>query len=291
MDGSKNWDKTQAFAQAAWLAVSKCAGFCLSRNMQMNTSKKSRVGRWLSAVAVATIMGAFSSVAVATVVNVQFDQPHHNVSQIYKGVAAAPDAGTFWNQINVSTTAAGGTVSGSNLIASDGKTATTIGFTLTGSDLYGAKPPFNFNNDGTGNKLLENFLVGGPHPTGDKTAEKLVISGLTPGAKYDIYFYGSKNPGADSTLTFGSKTVGTDGRLIKGPSRWQVSKTGAFVPTHHKRTADTNVFDLANKGHTWNVIKGLIANGNGKLIGKIGTGSDAAYAAINGFQVATSAHK
>ncbi len=51
------------------------------------------------------------------------------------------------------------------------------------------------------------------------------------------------------------------------------------------------LFDGANKGHTWNVIKGLVANSKGELIGKIGAGSDAAYAAVNGFQVVSSGHK
>ena len=170
-------------------------------------------------------------------------------------------------------------------MASDGKTLTTIGFTLTGSDLYGARPSFAFNNNGTHNRLLENFVVGGPFPTGNKTAETLTITGLSPGAKYDIYFYGSKNAGADSTLTFGKATVATDGRPAKLPHRWHESGTGEFVRTGGTPAADAILFGIANKGHTWNVITGLVANRKGELVGNIGTGADAGFAAVNGFQV------
>ncbi len=216
----------------------------------------------LSAAAIAAVAGS-TILAAATVVNVQFDVPHQGVSQVYTGTAAAPETGTFWNQINTSNTNNSGTVSGANLTASDGVTATTIGFTITGSDLYGSAPNFAFNNNGTNNNLLENFVVGGPFSKSDSTAESLTISGLTPGATYDIYFYGSKNPGADSTLTIGSTTVATDGAVVN----------------------TATPFDSADQGHEWNVIDGLVANGSGNLVGYVGTGSDAGYAAINGFQV------
>ena len=194
----------------------------------------------------------------ATAVNVQFDQ-----GSMYSGTAAAPDTGTFWNQINTSNTNNGGTLSGSGLTASDGTTVTTIGFTLTGGDLFGGAPAFGSNNNGTDNSLLQNFVVGGPFPKADSTAESLTISGLDPGAAYNIYFYGSKNPGADSTLTIGSSTVATNGAVVN-----------AATP-----------FDAADQGHEWNVIDGVVANGSGSLVGYVGTGSDAGYAAINGFQI------
>ncbi len=244
----------------------------------------------LSAAAIAAVAGS-TILAAATVVNVQFDVPHQGVSQVYTGTAAAPETGTFWNQINTSNTNNSGTVSGANLTASDGVTATTIGFTITGSDLYGSAPNFAFNNNGTNNNLLKNFVVGGPFAKCDKKAEILTISGLIPGHKYDIYFYGSKNAGADSTLTIGKTTVVTDGRPVRIPSRWHVSKTGEFVAAKGLSTTKVNFFDRADKGHTWNVILGIVANNKGEIIGNIGTGSDAGYAAVNGFQVVSSSHK
>lgn len=147
----------------------------------MNTSRISLVSGLLSAAAVVAVAGV-SSIAAATVVNVQFGQPQGSVSQVYAGTAAAPDTGTFWNQINTSNTNNGGTVSGSGLVASDGTTVTTIGFTLTGGDLFGNAPSFAFYNNGTNNNLLENFVASGPFSKGDSTAESLTISGLTPGA-------------------------------------------------------------------------------------------------------------
>ncbi|MGC9259746.1 MAG: hypothetical protein ACP5I8_06650 [Phycisphaerae bacterium] len=255
----------------------------------MFASRKSQIVGLLSAASIAAIAGV-SSLAAATAVNVQFDQPHGSVNQVYTGTAAAPDKGTFWNQINTAVTVNSGTVTGSALKASDGTTVTTIGFTLSGSDLYGAKPSFAFNNNGTGNKLLENFVVGGPFSKGDKTAETLTITGLTPGAKYNIYFYGSKNAGADSTLTIGTSAVATDGRPAKAAGRWQLSKNGEFTATNAKPASAADLFDAANEGHTWNVISGVVADNKGDIIGKIGTGSDAAYAAINGFQVVSSGH-
>ncbi|MGC9259749.1 MAG: PEP-CTERM sorting domain-containing protein [Phycisphaerae bacterium] len=226
----------------------------------MFTSRKFQFAGLLSAAAIAAIAGVSSSAnaAAATAVNVQFDQ-----GSTYIGTAAAPDTGTFWNQINTSNTNNGGTVSGSGLTASDGTTVTTIGFTLTGGDLFGGAPAFGSNNNGTNNNLLQNFVVGGPFSPGDSTAESLTISGLTPGAAYDVYFYGSKNSGAASTLTFGSTTVTTDGNVVN-----------AATP-----------FDAADQGHEWNVIDGLVANGSGDIVGNVGTTSGAGYAAVNGFQV------
>ena len=228
----------------------------------MNTSRISLVSGLLSAAAIAAVAGV-SSLAAATVVNVQFDQPQSSVSQVYTGTAAGPGTGTFWNQINTSNTNNGGTVAGSGLMASDGTTVTTIGFTLTGGDLFGSAPSFTFNNNGTNNNLLENAVVGGPFSTGDKTAESLTISGLTPGATYDVYFYGAINNGDAGTLTFGSSTVATDGNVVN-----------AATP-----------FDAADQGHEWNVIDGLVANGGGDIVGNVGTTSSAAYAPVNGFQV------
>lgn len=86
-------------------------------------------------------------------------------------------------------------------------------------------------------------------------------------------------------------TVATDVRPANIPDRRHLSKTGEFVATNAKRASTAMLFDGANKGHTWNVIKGLVANSKGELIGKIGAGSDAAYAAVNGFQVVSSGHK
>ncbi len=228
----------------------------------MFQSHKSKLVGVLSAAAIAAVAGV-SSLATAAVVNVQFDQPQSGVSQVYTGTAAGPNTGTFWNQINTSNTNNGGTVSGSSLLESDGSTVTTIGFTLTGGDLFGSAPSFTFNNNGTNNNLLENAVVGGPFSTGDKTAESLTISGLTPGATYDVYFYGAINNGDAGTLTFGSTTVATDGNVVN-----------AATP-----------FDAADQGHEWNVIDGLVANGSGALVGNVGTTSSAAYAPVNGFQI------
>lgn len=90
---------------------------------------------------------------------------------------------------------------------------------------------------------------------------------------------------------YSSTTVATDVRPANIPDRRHLSKTGEFVATNAKRASTAMLFDGANKGHTWNVIKGLVANSKGELIGKIGAGSDAAYAAVNGFQVVSSGHK
>lgn len=119
----------------------------------------------------------------------------------------------------------------------------------------------------------------------------MTLTGLTPGAKCDIYFYGSKTAGADSTLTIGTTTVATDGRPAKVPHRWRASSTGEFVAATGKPVANASVFGTANKGHTWNVILAVVADSKGDIIGEIGTGSDAAYAAVNGFQVVSSGHK
>jgi hypothetical protein len=227
----------------------------------MDTSRNFMLQCLLSAAAVVAVAGVSSS-AMATTVNVQFDQAQTGVSQEYTGTAAAPDNGTFWNQVTTATTADGGTASGSNLTASDGTTTTGVGFTLTGVDLFGT-PTFAFNNNGTANNLLQNFIVGGPYPKSDKTAMSFTITGLNAGSAYDVYFYGSKNSGASSTLTFGSTTVATDGTVVN----------------------TATPFDTADQGHEWNVIDGLVANSSGDLVGNIGTTSSAAYGAVNGFQV------
>ncbi len=122
----------------------------------------------------------------------------------YSGQGAYSDPGNnYWNSF---TTTAGGT----NLLASDGVTATTISFSVAGISSgqvgFGGTPSF------AGNLLADYYYVGGTTPA------TFTIGGLTPGHDYQVYIY--SQPGSsgvtdrDATITLESASQNLTARSI-----------------------------------------------------------------------------
>ena len=152
--------------------------------------KKSYV-QLLQTLALPLLLGAAAN--AATVVNIEA-----KVFFIgsYSGQGAYADPGNnYWNTF---TSTAGGT----NLLASDGVTATTLSFSVggipSGQVGFGGTPTF------AGNLLADYYYVGGTTPA------TFTIGGLTPGNSYDVYVY--SQPGSSgvtdraATITLGSES-------------------------------------------------------------------------------------
>lgn len=130
----------------------------------------------------------FGGTAIAqTVVNI--DAKVGFVS-VYSGQGVYEDPGhDFWNAV---TSTAGGT----NLLASDGSTVTTISFTVANIPEdqigFGGTPVF------ASELLADYYYVGGTTPA------TFTIGGLTAGNSYDIYFYSQagSSESTDRAATF-----------------------------------------------------------------------------------------
>lgn len=146
-------------------------------------------------------------VAQGTAVNIDFglhgDHQDGPTSVAYIGVAAAPDAGTVWNNIEVLDNNAfrgapgefgwwSASVSQSNLLNSQGA-ATTIGVNVvglgepnTGAFAIVSTAANNLAAVATDARdLMRDYLIGFGEP------RQVVLSGFAPGKKVDLYLYGA----------------------------------------------------------------------------------------------------
>jgi hypothetical protein len=99
----------------------------------------------------------------------------------YTGVGAAPDTGTYWNQIQQTQNGIGNySATISNLTASDGVTSSGINALVEYNRAY--------NDGGISNNLLGSWFQGDGSVNGGGVA-RVVISGLAAGT-YDLYTYG-----------------------------------------------------------------------------------------------------
>ena len=99
-----------------------------------------------------------------TTVNIDF-QPISG--DAYSGLGIAADSGTYWNKVGIADV--------SDLLASDGVTATTIDVSSTYVRTYGTDP---------GNELLRDRIIFSPIGP-----PAINISGLDAGLQYNIYLY------------------------------------------------------------------------------------------------------
>jgi len=158
----------------------------------------------------------------------------------YSGQGAFPDPGhNFWNSI---TSSAGGT----NLIASDGTTGTSVSFSYSGANGPGTVGATSYAGD-----LLKDYIYTAGSPA------SFTIGGLTPGMFYAFYFYsqpgnaGSTDRAAIFTLNGISKTLTglNAGALVEGsnyvmfevtPSGTSLSGTFARDVAHGGAEAELN---------------------------------------------------
>ncbi len=142
----------------------------------------------LAAVTIAAST-AMASIATADVINVQYPTHNNNSSSVpyvvYTGTGAAPDTGTFWNQAD-DTNGTGTLIA--DLKDSQGN-ATTVSLSELSSAVNGQRGQAS---PAVPNALLDSYLfLAGATSTTPATTDGFTISGLTPGAQYDLYLYAS----------------------------------------------------------------------------------------------------
>lgn len=169
---------------------------------------------------------ALCGISSAVVVNVDFYQAPNSASDRFVGsTPVVPDAGTTWNHV----THTAGTVNASNLVTSTG-VASGIGLSITGVTATG-KIAAEQEHLGGFTNLMKDFLLLNSDPGNLMSAAAAnstivtaagLLSGLTAGGTYELYFYGqgqdmygiaNQNAGENSLFTINgvSKQTGWDG--------------------------------------------------------------------------------
>lgn len=190
----------------------------------------------------------YGGTASAQVVVVNIEAKISFVSA-YSGQGAYSDPGkNYWNSFT-------STAGGSNLLASDGITATTISFSVAGIPSgqigFGGTPSF------AGSLLADYYYVIGNTPA------TFTIGGLTAGHAYNIYFYseagssGSTDRAATFTLDGVSKnlTAFTVGSFVEGTNYVMFATTpsgatlnGSFVGNLGGNEAELNGLQIVDLG-------------------------------------------
>ena len=131
-------------------------------------------------------------VAQAAVVNLDVNGGS-GIPVIYSGQGAYADLGNdYWNSVTQTST---------NLIASDGVTATTIGVAISSNKGI-------YDTDKITNNLMEDYCA-----VRDATMT-IDITGLDAGADYDLYIYANGDwDYQNGTISFGGNTITTAGLL------------------------------------------------------------------------------
>jgi hypothetical protein len=141
----------------------------------------------------ATLLFALAAPAGAQVINIDFDESSN--TQVYQGLGAAYDpngSAAIWNRLTGSGTT---TVSGSNLLDSDGEvTGVGISFGINGSFLSSENLLQPGQQQlGPWEDLMTDYVFISAPTENDIVTRTGLISGLDAGKLYDIYFYGQGN--------------------------------------------------------------------------------------------------
>jgi len=238
--------------------------------------KTSPIAQVVMAIIAAFTMLIPDKAAIAqVVVNYQFRQNGNVNSTEFTGVGAAPDAGTFWNQVDftsVSATSMVYTLPGT-IFASDGVTAsvsTISSFTPTGTTVDSVGMFADGTVPSKSNALTDTFLLAfDDEVEGRFGSFTMTIGGLTAGGEYDLYFYAQNSHSySDVTdFTIGATTQNVDNRGITVPD--QIA--GNYL--------------LAPGANNYTVFSSVLADGSGNI--DVLVTSPDFEAAFNGFQIVT----
>jgi hypothetical protein len=138
----------------------------------------------------------------------------------YTGTGAAPDLGTYWNQIQQTQNGIGNySASFNSLLASDGTTSSGINVLVEYSRAY--------NDGGTAaGNLLGSWFQADDSVNGAGVA-RVVISGLAAGTTYDLYTYGINGGFTGRGTRFIINNNNWTGGTADGPSYNWLQTTGA----------------------------------------------------------------
>lgn len=195
----------------------------------------------------ALLLLAAGAASAQTVVNIEAKVSFWGA---YSGQGAYADAGNnYWNSF---TTTTGGT----NLLASDGVTSTTLSFSVSGipEDQIGFGGPPEF----AGNLLADYYYLYGTTPA------TFTIGGLTPGHSYEVYIYsqaGSSNS-TDRAATF---TLGGESRGLTAYTVDAFVEGTNYVLFHVSSIASTSL--------------------TGSFVGSLSGGQAGNEAELNGLQI------
>ncbi len=198
----------------------------------------------LTTVVFAVALFGLAAVASATVINVDYNASYYS-TRIYSGTAVAPDTGTKWNGVTVSTDWAteGTTTSGALVDSFDNATPVTA--TITDFGGFASTGSYHTASD-----LMSDLA----NTSGPAT---FTIDGLLPGNSYDLYLYATNSHYSSQTTTF---TVGTTQTVTNSGTAFS-----GFV-----------------FGRNYTLFSGVAADAGGTISGSI---SAATGGAFNGFQV------
>ncbi len=194
------------------------------------------------------------------VVNIDIQRPEN---PLYDGLGAAPDASlhTHWNAMNVSGSSA---ASVTNLLASDGSTATGFTVSVTGHHGTTGGDPSISGNTLQGDRVWDTTS---DHPAyeGSDGIGEFTISGLDPGHSYDVYLYASQ---WGTEFTFDGRTKTAIGGFAGGQAGGWQHPTNPGPPvwlenTHYVLFEDvtaagtlTGTFQV-RAGETWANLSGI----------------------------------
>ncbi|WP_428306252.1 PEP-CTERM sorting domain-containing protein [Lacipirellula sp.] len=220
----------------------------------------------------------------AAVVNIDFglhpDHPTGPTSVLYTGTAAAPDAGTVWNGVQVTDNNAfhgppgefgwwSASVSQSNLLSSTGA-PTPIGVNVVGvgepntgafAILEGSPNLGAVATDAVG--LMRDYLIGFNEP------RFVNLSGFAPGTSVDLYLYGAGDTSNRDTMFSVTDVNGTHTATTTGT----ITGDGNNPVTH-----------TLTLGGDYVILNGILADANGGISISYLHGAGSGEGPFNGLQ-------
>ena len=224
----------------------------------------------------ASYLLALAGSAGAQVINIDFDESAN--TRVYQGLAAAGDpngSAAIWNRLTGSGTT---TVSGTDLLDSDGEvTGVDISFGINGSFLSAPGQ----QQLGAWEDLMTDYVYLSAPTQFDVVTNSGLISGLDAGKLYDIYFYGQGNNFLEA-YSEGQNTLFTIGGVSKQTS-WDGIEGGDALLAEGIEYVKFSVF--ANlSGQIASDWANVVAGPGGNVVTDL-DGQSSRFGVINGIQI------
>jgi hypothetical protein len=224
----------------------------------------------------ASLFLALAGSAGAQVINIDFDESSN--TQVYQGLGAAYDpngAASIWNRLTGSGTT---TVSGSNLLDSDGEvTGVDISFGINGSFLSAPGQ----QQLGTWEDLMTDYVYISAATETEIVTHTGLISGLDAGKLYDIYFYGQGNNFLEAYSEGQNSLFTVDG--VSKQTSWDGIEGGDGLLAEGIEYVKFSVFANLSGEITFDWAN--VVSGPGGNVGTDLDGQASRFGVINGIQI------